>query len=53
MGNAWLSNTLSRKDLGIVCYRSQVEFEPKCSVVTKKVNTILGCRSHCVLVPLY
>ena len=59
MGDTWLSNTTSEKDLGIVVDH-KLNMSQKCDVAAKKANAILGCihrsiasKPHEVLVPLY
>ena len=59
MGDTWLSNTTSEKDLGIVIDHNLC-MSQQCDVATKKANAILGSinrsivsKSHKVLVPLY
>ena len=41
MGDTWLSNTASEKDLGIVVGH-KLNMSQQCDVATKKANAILG-----------
>ena len=59
IGDTWLSNTISEKDLGIVVDH-KLNMSQQGDVATKKTNAILGCinrstvsKSCKVLIPLY
>ena len=59
MGDNWLSNTTSEKDLGIAVDH-KLNMSQQCDAAANKANAILGCinrsiasKSHEVLVPFY
>ena len=59
MGDTWLNNTTSEKDLGIVVDH-KLNMSQQCDVAAKKANAILGCinrsiasKSREVIIPLY